>query len=142
MLQFLQRAFKRPPPKPEIPSSAPFHSRFGGLWLDRSDGQAQLAWRIWEGTIPRHLRSAVSSFISDGYAVLPRAVSEQLADRLSATVAAAYEKGDERLRYHTDGTENLVPQAGTDPRGKRIVEAHGVLPEVRDALSAPAIMEF
>jgi hypothetical protein len=53
-----------------------------------------------------------------------------------------YQKGDDRLRYHTDGKDNHIMKGDTDPRGKRVVEAHAVLPEVRDALASPAIVEF
>jgi ectoine hydroxylase-related dioxygenase (phytanoyl-CoA dioxygenase family) len=78
----------------------------------------------------------------DGYLILPGAVDAHLATRIAAGMTAAFAQGDDRLRYDTDGAVHHVLTAGTDPRGKRIIEAHAVLPDVRDAFAAPGIIAF
>lgn len=84
----------------------------------------------------------VAKFMADGYLILRQAVDPQLADRIAAAMTTAFERGDERLRYHTNGAKNHVLGRGTDPRGKRIIEAHAVLPEVLDAFASPDVVGF
>ncbi|HUP98510.1 MAG TPA: phytanoyl-CoA dioxygenase family protein [Usitatibacter sp.] len=80
--------------------------------------------------------------MADGYLVLPAAVDPGLADRIATTMTNAFERGDERLRYQGDSDETHAFQGHTDPRKKRVVEAHAVLPEVRDAFASPQLVEF
>jgi hypothetical protein len=122
--------------------SAPTHSRFGGLWIDRADAHAELAARRARGAVSDALAEAVAHFMDNGYVIFQGGVPAELVDLLSARIARAYVEGDARLRYHTDGKVNHVLAPGTDPRGKRIIESHAVLEEVRDALSAPRILDF
>ena len=137
MLTRLKRLFTRTPPPVELGA---YHSKFGGLLIDRKNASLELTRRALIEEVLPITRQAVAHFMSKGYAILPRAVPEAVANDLTEVITAAYAEGDSRLRYHTDGAENHVPEAGTDPKGKRIVEAHAILPEVRRALSAPALL--
>lgn len=119
-----------------------FHSRFGGLWIDRLDAESELAKRIETGKLAEPLGEKVSNFMRDGYVILPGAVSLPVVDRVSKIVTNGYANGDVRLHYHTDGAKNHILTAGTEPRGTRILEAHAVLGEIREALAAPPILAF
>ena len=139
MLDAISRLLRR---KPKGPENDAFMSKFGGLWIDRVNAEVELERRVRDGKIPADLAAKISGFIRDGYVIFRAAVAPELADRLAATIDAAYANGDSRLRYHTDGAEHHIPVANTDPRGKRIVEAHAVLSDVRAALGSPPVMQF
>ena len=119
-----------------------YHSKFGGLWVDRVDAEQELARRLAAGQLPAALGSHVSRFMADGYLILAGAVDAQLVDRLAAMMTNAFERGDERLRYQGGGHEVFNLEGRTDPRAKRIIEAHAVVPDVRDAFASPRIVEF
>lgn len=119
-----------------------YHSKFGGLWIDRRDGDRELAQRRAKGSPSGQMERDVAKFMADGYLILRRAVDPQLADRIATAMTVGFERGDERLRYHTNGAKHHVLEGGTDPRGKRIIEAHVILPEILDAFASPRIVEF
>jgi len=139
MLSALRNIFES---KSQTRDSELFHSRFGGLWIDRVDAHAELARRLESGQLSSALGERVKHFMDNGFVVLEGAVPVELVDRLASVIATAYAQGDERLLYHTDGTEHIILQPNADPSGKRIIEAHAVLAEIREALSTPAILEF
>ena len=125
--------------KPQPPR---FHSKFGGLWVDRADAGQELQRRLEKKIVSRTLAENIARFASDGYLIIPSAVDPALVDRIAATMTKAFEQGDERLRYQGNSNDVLKLEGKTDPRGKRIIESHAVLPEVRDAFASPRIVEF
>ena len=138
-------SFFRKQPRPQQPPDQPghqYHSRFGGLWVDRVDADQELARRREEGRVSHELAGNLSKFMADGYLILDKAVDTNLIDRLSAMMNGAFERGDERLRYQGGGHEVHRFEGKTDPRTKRIIEAHAVVPDVRDAFASPRIVEF
>ena len=121
---------------------AQYHSKFGGLWIDRLDAAQELARRLEKGQVPAALGQEISKFMADGYLILAKAVDLQLVDRIATMMTQAYERGDDRLRYQGGGDEVFAFKGKTEPRGKRIIEAHAVIPDVRDAFTSPSILEF
>ena len=119
-----------------------YHSKFGGLWIDRLDAGEELARRIGTGRLSAALGKEIAKFMADGYLVLPKAVDPKLVDGIAAMMTRAFERGDNRLRYQGGGDEVLAFKGKTEPRGKRIIEAHAVIDEVRDAFTSPSIIEF
>jgi len=119
-----------------------YHSKFGGLWIDRLDAEQELARRLERGEVSATLGPQLSKFMADGYLILPGAVDGKLVDRIATTLAEAFERGDERLRYQGGGNEVFRFEGKTEPRGKRVIEAHAVLPDVREAFTSPSIVEF
>jgi ectoine hydroxylase-related dioxygenase (phytanoyl-CoA dioxygenase family) len=85
---------------------------------------------------------SLAKFIADGYLIIPGAVDPEVADRIAATIANAFEQGDERLRYQGLTQEIFKLEGKTDPYQRRIIESHAVLPEVRDAFASPRIVAF
>ncbi len=141
MLSFLKRLGRAGSRRPRGQETL-FHSDFGGLWIDRVGAAAELARRIAAGQVSPETGANIGRFMENGYVVLPGAVASAAADRLADIVATAFARGDRRLRYQTDGSRTLVLKTGDNARGARIVEAHTVLPEARDVLSAPRVLEF
>jgi hypothetical protein len=119
-----------------------YHSKFGGLWIDRVDAGEELERRLEKGQVSAHLGQELSKFMADGYLIIPGAVDPDLVDRIAATMTEAFERGDERLRYQGGGNEVFTFEGKTEPRGKRVIEAHAVLPDVREAFTSPPIVEF
>ena len=119
-----------------------YHSRFGGLWVDRLDADRELLRRLSRGGLSAELGRRISRFIKDGYLIVPGAVDTGVVDRIATAMTNAFVHGDERLRFQGNSDEVHVFVGNTEPRGKRVVEAHAVLPEVRDAFASPAVVEF
>ena len=129
---------KKQPPQPE----PQYHSKFGGLWIDRLDAERELARKLASRELSPELGDEVSRFMANGYLIIPGAVDPRLVDRIASTITSAYERGDDRLRYQGAGHEVFKLEGKNDPRGKRIIEAHAVLPEIRDAFASPKIVQF
>jgi phytanoyl-CoA hydroxylase len=119
-----------------------YHSRFGGLWIDRKDAAAECAKRRAAGRLTTDLAEKLEAFMRNGFIILPAAVDPSTIDRLVDLFDKGISEGDPRLRYHMDGAKEHVLTKGTDPRGKRLVEAHAVLPEARAPFLAPALIAF
>ncbi len=119
-----------------------YHSRFGGLWVDRLDASKELSRRLSKGGLSPELGRKISRFIADGYLILPGAVDSGVVERIATAMTDAFERGDERLRYQGTSDEIHLCEGNTDPRGKRVVEAHAVLSDVRDAFASPPVVEF
>ena len=127
--------FRKPPHQ--------YHSRFGGLWVDRVDATEELARRVRKGRLSAAMEREIAAFMRDGYLILPGAVDADLVDRVSATMTNAFERGDERLRYQdASGGDPLPLQGKTVARGARVIEAHAIMGEVRDLFASRPIVEF
>lgn len=66
-----------------------YHSKFGGLWIDRCDADRELAQRRARGGLLGHMEQDVAKFMADGYLILHQAVDPQLADRIAAVRGSA-----------------------------------------------------
>lgn len=120
-----------------------FHSRFGGLWIDRKDFSEQLAKRIGNGKVPERLATAVREFERNGFVVLNRAVPEDELARYEQRISAGFSEGHPALLAQNPGDSTTRPPTkGMNPRGVRIVDCYAALPEALDVLSAPRLVEF
>lgn len=124
------------------PRDIRYHSNFGGLWVDRLDADKELSRRLSKGGLTSELGRQISRFMADGYLILRGAVDSGVVDRIATAMTHAFERGDDRLRYQGNSDEVHVFEGITDPRGKRVVEAHAVLSDVRDAFASPPVVEF
>ena len=57
-----------------------FRSRFGGLWIDRSDAHDVLADRLARGTVTPGEAEQLACYIDNGYVVLPGAADQEVID--------------------------------------------------------------
>jgi phytanoyl-CoA hydroxylase len=137
---FRKKPKPEPPPQPASPPR--FHSKFGGLWVDRLDAEEELAARLAQGRIAPELGRKIAQFMRDGYLILEGAVDARLAGQLAALMTKAFREGDPQLKYQADSDELHSFAGNTPPRGKRIIEAHALRADIRDAFASPAIVEF
>jgi phytanoyl-CoA hydroxylase len=126
---------------PSEPSTT-YHSRFGGLWTDRSDAGAEIARRHDAGLINEEQAGLITGFVRDGYVVLKGAVSADVVDRFRNDISRAFEQGDERLLMQFPGGESQPLTGGLPLERSRVVDSYAFYPSAREALFAPAIVEF
>lgn len=120
-----------------------FHSRFGGMWIDRHDFDQEIQRRLAAGRLAPRLEQPVRSFARDGYLVLPGAAAEADLVRFEQAISKAFSEGHRHLvgQQPGDGTPRRVV-AGMDPRQVRIVDCFAVLPEAMALFSSPSLAEF
>ena len=53
-------------------------SRFGGLWIDRMDCDAELARRTVAGTFPEEVSRLIQSFMQDSFVIIKSTMSKNL----------------------------------------------------------------
>ena len=74
-----------------------YHSKFGGLWTDRLDAEAELARRVDDGRIEPSERHLYQHFIENGYVILEGAVPHQTIDALLNDLENAWTNGGGRF---------------------------------------------
>jgi phytanoyl-CoA hydroxylase len=123
-----------------------YHSRFGGLWIDRFDALEVLASKVAAGAIRPELAGLVESFMRDGYVILPQAVPLELTRRIKDELDAHWSSPPDGAMVETwepDGTPMYVPPTPAirnQPHKLLDFHAHSAL--ARQACAAPAIVEF
>lgn len=120
-----------------------FHSRFGGMWIDRTDFEQEIVRRLAAGQLAPELEADVRRFVRDGYIVLPGAAAEADLVRFEQVISKAFSEGHRHLvgLLPGDGTPRRVV-AGMDPREVRIVDCFAVLPEALALFSSPRLAGF
>jgi phytanoyl-CoA hydroxylase len=79
-----------------------YRSRYGGLWVDRSDAHELLAARLARGEVTEVEGEALAHYIDHGYVVFPKAVDESVVDAYVALFEAAWDNAPERLWLQCD----------------------------------------
>jgi hypothetical protein len=123
--------------------STQYHSKFGGMWIDRSDFPDELARRVDAGRVPSALVPALQQFARDGYCVLPGAAASEDIDRFETAISRAFRDGHPHLvgLNHSSGEPKRVT-AGLDRKEVRIVDAFAVMPEGLALLSSQRLVEL
>jgi ectoine hydroxylase-related dioxygenase (phytanoyl-CoA dioxygenase family) len=120
-----------------------FHSKFGGMWIDRVDWEAQLAERLADGRLTAGDAANVRSFAEDGVIILPGAADLAAVDKFSAAVSQSFREGNPSLLFQRHGsqtTERL--NSGVNRLGTRVVDAYMGLPQAIDLFRSPALLRF
>jgi phytanoyl-CoA hydroxylase len=126
-----------------LSNSVRFHSRFGGLWIDRSDWQVELDARLREGRIGPATGELIPEFVRNGFVILRRAAEAVAIDAFQDKIARSFREGNEHLLYQLPGVQRPSPvSAGLERRGTRIVDAFAVMPEARRLFASPSLMAF
>jgi len=116
-----------------------YSSKFGGMWIDRSDWREELRRRKlgWRQS------QLLTKFRSDGYVVLKGAASANAIDVFRNRVDRAFKESNAALLYQTHGDH--VTKHMTEPvdgRTSRMVDCYAALPEAIDLFSSPQLIEF
>jgi hypothetical protein len=119
------------------------HSRFGGMWIDRRDWQAELIRRQAARRITPAQAAQLQRFSVDGFLIMQQAVSPGAIDRFGQVLASAFRHGNPDLLYQAAGSDALRRMnAAADPDGSRIVDSHAVLPQALALFDTPPLTEF
>lgn len=116
-----------------------YHSRFGGLWIDRLD------WR--EQMVARHLsdeqQGQVTRFVEDGFLILKGAAPEALVDAFQRRIEASFRHGRADVLYQNNSTQETAwltsPQ---DRMGGRVLDSFVPFKEALDLFSVPPLLDF
>jgi phytanoyl-CoA hydroxylase len=144
MLERLARLLK-PSRAPAPP--AKFHSRFGGLWIDRQDARQLLAQKALADPRIAALRDKIAFFMDNGYVILERAVDPRLIDAYLAELEAASRGGTPLLAsvpQQGPQDKDVVPLKDADiakPLTK-VLDTYVHLPAARPLIFSDAITNF
>jgi phytanoyl-CoA hydroxylase len=125
-----------------------FRSRFGGLWTDLSNAQELVAGRLAIGEITGADAENLSSFIKNGYVILPGAVPMEAIDALNRDVALLVEDPPPEAWVNLRESNRFVtrPFRPADARAAdnvlKLLDLYSFLPSARDVIFADATHRF
>ena len=124
-----------------------YHSRFGGLWIDRLDAKRLLEQKARRDRRIARLREPLAFFIDNGYVILEKAVDPHAIDRYLAELATLGAPGGPLLAtVHATTPQGyaIVPLAEADLAAPltKILDTYAHVASARSLVFAPAIEEF
>jgi len=120
-----------------------YHSRFGGLWIDRADWSEELSRREAAGAITKADAALLRVFVRDGFIVLPGAASAAAVDAFQREIELAFRHGRPELLYQSHFDRRTRPLQGpVDRLGTRVVDSYVGLPQALALFNAPALVRF
>jgi phytanoyl-CoA hydroxylase len=119
--------------------NAPYHSKFGGLWIDRADWKDGLAAR----NLTPEQRQAITFFVENGYLILEGAAPLDKVDAFQREIEKSFREGNPRVLYQEHGSdETRSMDAPADRGGTRVVDCYVALPQALELFTSPRLMEF
>jgi ectoine hydroxylase-related dioxygenase (phytanoyl-CoA dioxygenase family) len=116
-----------------------YHSKFGGLWIDRSDWRREVERR----RLSPDEAALVTQFAENGYVILPQACNLDAINVFQTAVAGAFRNGNAKVLYQNHFSHETLPLTGpVDRLGTRIVDAYISLPQSLDLFTSPALLDF
>jgi len=123
-------------PRHKAPS---YHSKFGGLWIDRTDWRDEIARR----KLAADDAALITHFAEMGYAILPQACSHDAIDAFQRRVSHAFREGNAALLYQDFFSSESRQLVGpVDRLLSRVLDAYVALPEALELFTSPALMRF
>lgn len=123
-------------PKRKAPS---YHSKFGGLWIDRTDWRDEILRR----KLTTDEAALITHFAEKGYVILPQACHHDAIDVFQRRVASAFRHGNPDVLYQDHFSNETRRLTGpVDRLGTRIVDVYVSLPEAFELFTSPALMRF
>lgn len=123
-----------------------FRSRFGGLWIDRSDVDDELAERVRSGVVSGEVGAQIASFVRDGWVVLPGAVPRELTRQIRAELDALWASPPPGALVETYSLRGVARYVAPDPavrrRPHKLLDLHAHSAAARRAIAAPAVLAF
>src|SRR5262245_20897277 len=78
-------------------AAQPYHSRFGGMWIDRPDFAEELAQRLRARRLAPELADGIRQFERDGFHILRNAAPAAALDAFEEEISRAFREGREDL---------------------------------------------
>lgn len=117
-----------------------FRSRFGGLWIDRSDAHGILARRLASGRVTEADAEILAHYIDHGYVILPRATDVDLIDDYVAFFEEAF---SERPPVSAHSKGSIVPiSPDLYDKVAKVSCLHAYYPRAADLIFPPAVLRF
>jgi phytanoyl-CoA hydroxylase len=114
-----------------------------GTWADGDDAFDQLLYRVGDGRISSDLVPLLTSWITEGYVILPGAIPRAVSHQLGTELAAAWRKGHPHQIVYESTTGATRPlTAGDETRLTRGVDSHVHFESAQAAMAAPPITSF
>lgn len=118
-----------------------YHSRFGGLWTDRTRASEELEERLRSGALEEDSRAELEHWIRHGYVVFPGAVPAEEVDRYRAELAEVWDEVDRRYQVEIDGVySTLSPELRS--ANTKLVDAYVHSELARRLAFSPRIATF
>src|SRR5258706_15285650 len=118
-----------------------YRSRFGGLWVDRSDAEAILARKLRDGEITPPDAEFLRHYIARGYVVFPRAVAADLVDEYLACFEAAWKRPPPGIFAHSGGEVVPLSERLYD-RVAKVSDLHYYFPRAAEIIFPEAVRRF
>jgi phytanoyl-CoA hydroxylase len=124
------------------PSEAPlFRSRFGGLWVDRSDAHTILAERRAQGEITPSEAKALAQFIDEGYVVFPRATDPRVIDEYLDLFERSWDEAPPVIYAHVRGETRHLSRQDYDEIAK-VSCLHCCFANAGELIFPPPVLRF
>lgn len=116
-----------------------FHSKFGGLWIDRANWRQEITAR----GLNTEQQAQLEQFVSDGYIILKGAASHDLVNAFQKRIEASFRYGNSEVLYQQHGDHAIRRLDGPADRiGGRVVDSFVAFPEALDLFHVPALYDF
>jgi len=128
--------------------SSKTYSRFGGLWIDRLDGEQLLSERRQAGLYSAELADRIEAFMRDGFIILKGAVSKADTAALRAEIAEFWRSPPEDARVETyevpgaEGVQLVKPHEDYKFGTTKLLDYHAFSDRMRRAVANPQAVEF
>lgn len=120
-----------------------YHSKFGGLWIDRDDFKKELKKRAGKFFWDTETVTNIQSFIENGFIIFKNCCSNEEINNFSNEISEAFDGGHDDLIYQLPGDQTRRKvSAGIDRKGIRILDAYAHLPSARSLLGTNKIVSF
>lgn len=132
-MNILQKVFARTAPR--------YFSKYGGLWVDRSDFRDELRRRVRNGLLTKSEADQVRFFAEKGYLIIPGALSSSGCDRFGQDITTAWQNGDERLLVRIGGEAKTLT-AGSPRVQARVVDSYVYYDSALELLLGDSVSRF
>jgi ectoine hydroxylase-related dioxygenase (phytanoyl-CoA dioxygenase family) len=141
MLTAMARKFGFGRGRGEADQTPLFRSRFGGLWIDRSDAHQVLARKLRDGEIGQALAEPLARYISSGYAVFKQAVAHDVIDAYLDFFEQAWSAPPRGIYAHSGGEVHPLSRE-LYHRVAKVSDLHYYFDRAPELIFAPAIRSF
>jgi len=118
-----------------------YRSRFGGLWVDRSDADSILARKLRDGEIAADEAAPLRHYMDSGYVIFPRAVDPGLVDRYLAFFEQAWDHPPYGFYAHSGGEVHPLSRTLYE-RITKVSDLHYYFARAGEIVFPPAVRRF
>jgi len=119
-----------------------FNSRFKGFWTDEVDAERQLEKMRADGTVTAKEAELLLQYIRDGYAVIPNAISSQLADQIADEMAHVSRTPEKFVARGERNNYSYATEEVTQSKFVRLIDYYVNSALARQAIFSPPIARF